>query len=742
MLKWGSPDVGLGVSDKPPWFVARSWDQLPTYLDSLSREKDKGRSGPYIPDSCGLAKKGPVNMFMDVPWKLPGCPDSLSLFNSMAVEAIVLERLDFSHLIIQAIIGAKKPSILVYLLQILKSLLLVEYGLGLVPMSFSLSFSVFFKIGLQFPHRFWDSKIHEADFFGHIPPDSSKRGLFGVFYDMDPQGKHAVLMSVITGDSVNIIKGMDDKQVVKQCMVVLKELFKEQDVPSPVKYFVTRWSKDPWAQMAYSFVKTGGSGEAYDILAEDIQGKIFFAGEVYTICCLKTTPLFSQCSEALRHTEEWCVFDNCCFKPASMQQQLYPVYKSPKQGIRKVYVKYSIFSCKVSSERESECESDGSLDPDSPYFQKTVYSLIEAVNQTLKVEEDSGTALDQTVSFIRTKRSHRAFASHPEFRAIVNRPDKRFTGPLEAKYPFSADLKKDWAESPVVDPPVSRLASKTILSVPDGSSIKTPTDRQKQNLARSVFEASEARAKAFSWAINALCLDCVIVCVPESERFQDFYSNLFVVLKKDGNNFLRLTIRDQHFQFTALPFGLTTAPRVFTKVMAAVMSVLHSRGMIALPYLDDLLIKGPSLHDCSEFVRITCDTLSHLGWLINLSKSSPVPAQQISFLGMTLDSSRWLGRKSSPHSGPSQSFEKVRSEDGVLQKDRCSVHSSGRSEEGFCRFKGHDSQVDSFHYPGVIPSQKLGLFNSEQIGTDPGSETPTDRSKRCLKITREHHENK
>ncbi|XP_069814050.1 lysine-specific histone demethylase 2 isoform X2 [Dendropsophus ebraccatus] len=135
------------------------------------------------------------------------------------------------------------------------------------------------KIGLQFPNRFWDSKIYCADFFGHIPPDSNKRGLFSVFYDLDPQRKHAVLMSVITGDAATFIKDMDDKQVVKQCMVVLKSLFKEQNVPSPVKYFVTRWSKDPWAQMAYSFVKTGGSGEAYDILAEDIQGKIFFAGE-------------------------------------------------------------------------------------------------------------------------------------------------------------------------------------------------------------------------------------------------------------------------------------------------------------------------------------------------------------------------------------------------------------------------------------------------------------------------------
>lgn len=53
-----------------------------------------------------------------------------------------------------------------------------------------------------------------------------------------------------------------------------------QDVPDPVKYFVTRWCKDKWSQMSYSFVKTGGSGEAYDIIAEDVQGKIFFAGEV------------------------------------------------------------------------------------------------------------------------------------------------------------------------------------------------------------------------------------------------------------------------------------------------------------------------------------------------------------------------------------------------------------------------------------------------------------------------------
>ncbi|KAJ1200991.1 hypothetical protein NDU88_004809 [Pleurodeles waltl] len=143
----------------------------------------------------------------------------------------------------------------------------------------SLGAGVIEKVALQFSHRFWDGKIQGADFFGHIPPSSNKRGLFGVFYDMDPQCKQAVLMTVVTGDAVNFIKDMDDKQVIQECMIVLRQLFKEQEVPDPTKYFVTRWSKDPWAQMAYSFVKTGGSGEAYDILAEDVQGKIFFAGE-------------------------------------------------------------------------------------------------------------------------------------------------------------------------------------------------------------------------------------------------------------------------------------------------------------------------------------------------------------------------------------------------------------------------------------------------------------------------------
>lgn len=52
------------------------------------------------------------------------------------------------------------------------------------------------QIALRFPHRFWDKKIQGADYFGHVPPSPDQRGMFSVFYDMDPQ----VWVSLVTED--------------------------------------------------------------------------------------------------------------------------------------------------------------------------------------------------------------------------------------------------------------------------------------------------------------------------------------------------------------------------------------------------------------------------------------------------------------------------------------------------------------------------------------------------------------
>ena len=73
---------------------------------------------------------------------------------------------------------------------------------------------------------------------------------------------------------------MTDSQIVELCVKTLKMMFPEETVSQPLGYVLTRWGSDPHAQMSYSYVAVGGSGEDYDILAEEVEGKIFFAGEV------------------------------------------------------------------------------------------------------------------------------------------------------------------------------------------------------------------------------------------------------------------------------------------------------------------------------------------------------------------------------------------------------------------------------------------------------------------------------
>ncbi|CAJ0949102.1 unnamed protein product [Ranitomeya imitator] len=165
------------------------------------------------------------------------------------------------------------------------------------------------------------------------------------------------------------------------------------------------------------------------------------------------------------------------------------------------------------SAHDSEYESDASVDQDSSTCQETLDSLIEAINRILRVDEESTSTPEHMVSFKKTKHVQKVFANHPEFKDIVqkhrDRPDKRFTGqkPIESKCPFAPDLMKDWLQFPSVDPAVSRLASRTLLSLSAGSSVKNPTNRQIDYLARSVFEASGAAlfpSFATTWVPKAM----------------------------------------------------------------------------------------------------------------------------------------------------------------------------------------------------------------------------------------------
>ena len=88
-------------------------------------------------------------------------------------------------------------------------------------------------------------------------------------------------------------------------------------------------------------------------------------------------------------------------------------------------------------------------------------------------------------------------------------------------------------------------------------------------------------------------------------------------------HFLRFMFRDTVYQFKALCFGLSTAPQVFTRVMAPVTAILHSMGIRMRRYLDDWLV----LQLCHE-----------LGIVVNPQKSNLVPSQVVQYLGVVIDS--------------------------------------------------------------------------------------------------------
>ncbi|XP_014834349.1 PREDICTED: uncharacterized protein LOC106912030, partial [Poecilia mexicana] len=110
--------------------------------------------------------------------------------------------------------------------------------------------------------------------------------------------------------------------------------------------------------------------------------------------------------------------------------------------------------------------------------------------------------------------------------------------------------------------------------------------------------------------------------------------------------FLRFAFQGRHFQFRVLPFGLSLSPRVFTRCVAAALSPLQAKGLKILPYLDDWLICAPTEAQAAADTHTLLHHIDLLGLRVNWQKSNLVPSQQVTFLGVTMDSLTMTARPS------------------------------------------------------------------------------------------------
>ena len=123
---------------------------------------------------------------------------------------------------------------------------------------------------------------------------------------------------------------------------------------------------------------------------------------------------------------------------------------------------------------------------------------------------------------------------------------------------------------------------------------------------------------------------------------QDAY--LQVPIHPESRRYLRFTMGGVPYQFRVLCFGLTTAPQVFTRLMAPISAILHRYGIRMLRYLDDWLILTESRTTCIRARDRLLHLCEELGLQVNLRKSSLVPSQDMTYLGMQILSVRFVAK--------------------------------------------------------------------------------------------------
>lgn len=112
---------------------------------------------------------------------------------------------------------------------------------------------------------------------------------------------------------------------------------------------------------------------------------------------------------------------------------------------------------------------------------------------------------------------------------------------------------------------------------------------------------------------------------------------------------------------TGLPFGLSCAPWVFTKITRAVVVILRNMGICLITYIGDILIIAETESQLKDQTAGLIYLLENLGFVVNHPKSQLQPTQTIEFLGFMVDSQKMELRL------PGQKIRNIRADTNKLR---------------------------------------------------------------------------
>ena len=163
---------------------------------------------------------------------------------------------------------------------------------------------------------------------------------------------------------------------------------------------------------------------------------------------------------------------------------------------------------------------------------------------------------------------------------------------------------------------------------------KDGTYRMILNLSKlnESVEYHKFKMDTFVSAVSLITPNCYMASID----FKDAYYS--VPVKKSHRKWLRFTFRGQLYEFTCLPNGLSSGPRLFTKITKPLFASLREDGYLNSPYIDDSILVGEDWYECALNVRATVELALRLGFVVHPVKSIFFPTQQIEFLGFWINS--------------------------------------------------------------------------------------------------------
>jgi monoamine oxidase len=119
---------------------------------------------------------------------------------------------------------------------------------------------------------FWNKNLH------YIGVSPNEKGKFNYFLNLHHFSNNNALVTFAYGKFAELTETMTESECIEEIMQNLK-IIHGNNIPYPSSFYRTRWGQNPHILGSYSYVSKMGKSSDFDVLATQVQNKLFFAGE-------------------------------------------------------------------------------------------------------------------------------------------------------------------------------------------------------------------------------------------------------------------------------------------------------------------------------------------------------------------------------------------------------------------------------------------------------------------------------